>query len=54
MGEDDEEEVKEIDNTPKSNWKPPPVIPKEGNKTGANKFVYFVCNRPGEYVRVCV
>jgi len=48
VGEDDEEEGNEIDNTPKPNWKPPPVIPKEGNKIGANKFVYFVCNRPGQ------
>lgn len=44
--EDDEDEEK--DDTPKSEWKPPVVIPKEMNKTGANKFVYFVCNQPGE------
>ena len=29
---------------PKSTWKPPPVIPKEEPRTGANKKIYFVCN----------
>lgn len=32
------------DDTPKPDFKPPPVIPKEDNKTGANKKTYFVCN----------
>jgi len=45
---DEEEENDEIDDEPKPNFKPPPVIPKESNTTGANKFVYFVCNRAGE------
>ena len=34
----------EKDDPPKSAWKPPPVIPKEAAKTGANKKTYFVCN----------
>lgn len=37
------EEVEE-DDTPKPDFKPPPVVPKEENKTGANKKTYFVCN----------
>ncbi|XP_071598700.1 radial spoke head protein 4 homolog A-like [Heliangelus exortis] len=49
MGEDedeDEDETKKKDEPPKSTYKPPPVIPKEENGTGANKYVYFVCNDP--------
>jgi radial spoke head protein 4A len=34
----------ERDEPPKSQWKPPPVVPKEEAKTGANKKTYFVCN----------
>ncbi|KAJ7408919.1 Radial spoke head protein 4 A [Willisornis vidua] len=45
--EEDEEKVKE-DEPPKSTYKPPPEIPKEENGTGANKYVYFVCNEPGK------
>jgi hypothetical protein len=32
------------DDTPKPDFKPPPVVPKEDNRTGANKKTYFVCN----------
>lgn len=46
MDEDDEEA--EIDTTPKPDFKPPPVIKKEENRTGANKKTYFVCNEPGK------
>ncbi|KAM9849264.1 radial spoke head protein 4 homolog A [Aulostomus maculatus] len=37
----------EMDPLPKSTYKPPPEVPKEAAGTGANKFVYFVCNEPG-------
>ena len=37
-------EGKEEDVLPKPDWKPPPVIPKEANKTGCNKKTFFVCN----------
>ena len=42
----DEEEGSDIhrDEPPKSQWKPPPIIPKEEPKTGVNKKTYFVCN----------
>ncbi|NXP05822.1 RSH4A protein, partial [Thinocorus orbignyianus] len=43
----DEEKEKEYE-PPVSTYKPPPVIPKEENGTGANKYVYFVCNEPGK------
>ncbi|XP_046532408.1 radial spoke head protein 4 homolog A isoform X1 [Equus quagga] len=39
--EDDEDEL------PKSLYKAPQAIPKEESRTGANKYVYFVCNEPG-------
>lgn len=49
--EEDEREVdaqeNEIDPLPQSTYKPPPVVPKEATGTGANKFVYYVCNEPG-------
>lgn len=32
---------------PKPFLRPPRVIPKEESRTGANKYVYFVCNEPG-------
>ncbi|KAK7468095.1 hypothetical protein BaRGS_00036678 [Batillaria attramentaria] len=41
-------EEQEEDDTPKPEFKPPPVTPKEDNRTGANKKVYFVCNDPGK------
>uniref|UniRef100_A0A4X2K5E2 Radial spoke head 6 homolog A n=1 Tax=Vombatus ursinus TaxID=29139 RepID=A0A4X2K5E2_VOMUR len=44
-GEEDEE--KAVDEPPKPTWKPPPVIPREDSRTGANKYLYFVCNEPG-------
>ncbi|CAI5784573.1 Uncharacterized protein PODLI_1B006449 [Podarcis lilfordi] len=46
--DEDEEEDEEKDEPPKPNYKPPPVIPKEDNRTGANKYTYFVCNEPGK------
>ncbi|NXN14668.1 RSH4A protein, partial [Indicator maculatus] len=45
--EDEDEETEKEDKPPQSTYKPPPVIPKEENGTGANKYVYFVCNEPG-------
>merc|ERR1711976_150196 len=56
MGEDptekdpaaDEDYDTEEDDTPKPDYKPPPVVPKEENRTGANKKTYFVCNDPGK------
>ncbi|XP_069856660.1 radial spoke head protein 6 homolog A-like isoform X2 [Dipodomys merriami] len=44
-GEEDEE--KEVDTVPKPQWKPPPTVPKEESRTGANKYLYFVCSEPG-------
>ncbi|NWI69036.1 RSH4A protein, partial [Todus mexicanus] len=46
-GEDEDEDEEKEDKLPKSTYKPPPVIPKEENGTGANKYIYFVCNEPG-------
>ncbi|XP_027643527.2 radial spoke head protein 4 homolog A-like [Falco peregrinus] len=46
--EDENEEKEKEDELPKTTYKPPPVIPKEENGTGANKYVYFVCNEPGK------
>ena len=37
-------EEAEEDDTPKPDYKPPPTIPKEENRTGSNKKTYFVCN----------
>lgn len=37
-------EEQEEDDTPKPDFKPPPVIPKEDNRTGTNKKTFFVCN----------
>lgn len=37
-----DDEGGEEDDTPKSEWKPPPVIPKEDNRTGTNKRTFFV------------
>lgn len=48
VDEDGEEEEVEEDDTPKPDFKPPPTVPKEENKTGANKKTYFVCNDPGK------
>ena len=35
----------ERDEPPKSVWKPPPNVPREDPKTGANKKAYFVCHQ---------
>ncbi|XP_006879074.1 PREDICTED: radial spoke head protein 4 homolog A [Elephantulus edwardii] len=40
-GEEEEHEF------PKSFHKIPQAIPREENRTGANKYVYFVCSEPG-------
>ncbi|XP_038820643.1 radial spoke head protein 6 homolog A [Salvelinus namaycush] len=45
--DDEEAEMVEIDTLPRSTFKPPPVVPKEDNRTGVNKFTYFVCREPG-------
>ncbi|XP_063958818.1 radial spoke head protein 4 homolog A-like [Lytechinus pictus] len=47
---DDEEEgeEQEEDILPKPDFKPPPVIPREENRTGINKKTFFVCNEPGQ------
>lgn len=37
----------QTDPLPQSTYKPPPVVPKEARGTGANKFVYYVCQDPG-------
>jgi len=44
----EEEEDEKAYEPPKPNYKPPTVIPKEDLRVGANKYVYFVCNKPGE------
>jgi radial spoke head protein 4A len=50
-----EAENKEEDPIPKPAHKPPPVIPREENGHGANKFVYYVCNsRKFYYARFLV
>uniref|UniRef100_A0A6I8PM14 Radial spoke head component 4A n=1 Tax=Ornithorhynchus anatinus TaxID=9258 RepID=A0A6I8PM14_ORNAN len=41
------EEEAEADEPPKPSWKPPPAVPREESRTGANKFLYFVCTEPG-------
>ncbi|XP_067113743.1 radial spoke head protein 6 homolog A [Osmerus mordax] len=45
--EEDTEVVDVADPLPRSTYKPPPVVPKEENRTGANKYSYFVCTEPG-------
>lgn len=46
--EGEEGEEKAADVIPKPTWKPPPVVPKEESRNGANKYLYFVCNEPGQ------
>ncbi|XP_036623517.1 radial spoke head protein 4 homolog A [Trichosurus vulpecula] len=46
--EESEADEDEEDELPKSSYKGPQVIPKEENRTGANKYTYFVCNEPGK------
>jgi len=49
---DDEEEDRE-DALPVSTWKPPMTVPTEERGAGSNKYVFFVCNRPGdEWIRL--
>ena len=45
-GEDEGDDGSEAerDEPPKSQWRPPPTVPKEEPKSGANKKTYFVCN----------
>ncbi|XP_073497525.1 radial spoke head protein 6 homolog A-like [Phyllobates terribilis] len=52
--EEDEEEKEEAEDLPpKSTYRPPPVVPREDNGTGANKYVYFVCSEAGaEWIRL--
>jgi len=38
----------DVDYIPKPNYKRPPAVPLEEQRTGANKMSYFVCNEPGE------
>ncbi|KAM7136833.1 radial spoke head protein 4 homolog A [Molossus nigricans] len=45
-GESECEEGDE-DDLPRSFYKAPQPVPKEESRTGANKYVYFVCNEPG-------
>ena len=42
--ENEEEYKLGYDELPKPAWKPPPIIPKEEPRAGANKKTYFVCN----------
>ncbi|XP_034555973.1 radial spoke head protein 6 homolog A [Notolabrus celidotus] len=50
-GEEEEREAvtqeNEVDTLPQSTFKSPPVVPKEAIGSGANKFVYYVCNEAG-------
>jgi len=46
--DDDDDEDAEEDEPPKPDFKAPPTIPKEENRTGTNKKTYFVCNDPGK------
>ncbi|KAK6487753.1 radial spoke head protein 6-like protein A-like [Huso huso] len=46
--DEDKERQEDLDPLPKSSYKPPPVVPKEDNHTGVNKFIYFVCSEPGK------
>jgi radial spoke head protein 4A len=52
---DEGEEEAEEDVLPKPDYKPPPEVPKEEARMGANKKTYFVCNEPGKaWVRLPV
>lgn len=44
---DSEGEEGDEDELPRSSYKAPQVIPRVESRTGANKYVYFVCNEPG-------
>ncbi|KAM5236401.1 radial spoke head protein 6 homolog A [Ctenodactylus gundi] len=45
--EREEEEERAEEAVPKPQWRPPPVVPREESRTGANKYLYFVCSEPG-------
>ncbi|KAI7813508.1 radial spoke head protein 6 homolog A [Triplophysa rosa] len=45
--QNESEMVEAADPPPKSTYKPPPIVPREENHTGVNKFTYFVCQEPG-------
>lgn len=45
---EDEEAGEEEDPVPQVTYKPQPPIPKENYSSGANKYVYYVCNAPGK------
>lgn len=42
----------EEDDIPRTEFKPPPVIPKEDNRIGCNKKAYFVCNEGTSYTLI--
>eukprot|EP00794_Sanderia_malayensis_P020102 gene20102-22073_t len=44
----EEEQIIDIDDVPKPDYKPPTVIPKDEYGTGCNSKVYFVCNEAGK------
>lgn len=46
--DEEEDEEAEEDEPPKPDYKAPPPVPREDNRTGANKKTYFVCNDPGK------
>lgn len=45
--EKEEDDENEEDEVPKPDWKPPPVIPREEYKSGANKFIYYIMTTCG-------
>uniref|UniRef100_A0A8C0DEN1 Radial spoke head 6 homolog A n=1 Tax=Balaenoptera musculus TaxID=9771 RepID=A0A8C0DEN1_BALMU len=47
-GEEDEEKVTDV--IPKPTWKPPPVVPKEESRNGANKYLYFAVPRHADQI----
>ncbi|XP_066559845.1 radial spoke head protein 6 homolog A [Amia ocellicauda] len=47
VDQEDGEGQEEMDPLPKSSYRPPPVVPREQNGSGTNKFCYFVCSEPG-------
>lgn len=38
----------EEDDVPRTDFKPPPLIPTEENRVGCNKKAYYVCNEAGK------
>ncbi|XP_045699669.1 radial spoke head protein 4 homolog A isoform X2 [Phyllostomus hastatus] len=46
--DNEDSEGEEDDELPRSFYKAPQAVPKEESRTGANKYVYFVCNEPGK------